>query len=97
MDLTFFTLSCYDAPMAGKYIQVGDILTCSCTPPLPLAKRTDQRTFQIMKFHKSEKVEIEMTHGSTGTHTISCTKCGYKYTCVGITDIIGFTDKISAA
>lgn len=81
--------------MAGKYIQIGDVLTCLCEPALSLAKRTDQRTFQIIRFHKGEKVEVEISHGSTGTHTISCPKCGYKYTCIGITNILSFSDKLT--
>ena len=81
--------------MAGTYIQIGDILTCLCKPAVPLAKRTDQRTFQIMKFHKGEKAEVEVTQGETGTHTISCPKCGYKYTCIGITNILRISDDIA--
>lgn len=68
--------------MPGKYIQVGDILTCNCN--VPLAKRVSKDVFQIMRFHKGEKVSVDVLHGGQGTHTIGCSTCGYKYTCVGL-------------
>lgn len=70
--------------MPGKYIKVGDILMCYCD--VPLAKRVSEKIFQIMRFHKGAKVTVDVLHGGQGTHTIGCPTCGYKYTCIGVSD-----------
>lgn len=75
--------------MPGKYIHIGDILTCHCSAPL--AKRTANSTFQIMRNHRGQKILVELTQNS-GLQSIGCPECGYKYTCIGITDVIGMDD-----
>ncbi len=79
--------------MPGEYVKVGDILTCYCDTPL--AKRVSKDVFQIMRFHRGEKVVVDVLHGGEGTHIIGCPTCGYKYATVGIIDIIGISDDVN--
>jgi N-acetylglutamate synthase/N-acetylornithine aminotransferase len=80
--------------MSGVYIKIGDVLTCKCNTPL--AKRTNKKTFEVMRFHRGAKINVSITHGDTGTHRIGCDTCGYGYVCIGITDIIKVSDTVTA-
>jgi len=75
--------------MPGVYIKIGDVLRCYCNTAL--AKRTNEHTFQFMKPRNGKNSITEITYRDG---SIGCPECGYKYTCIGITDFIDVNDEV---
>jgi hypothetical protein len=72
--------------MPGKFIHVGDILTCNCLTPL--AKRVEESTWQIFRYFKGQKILVEIEQSNAGINKICCPTCGYKYTKISLNDTI---------
>ena len=71
--------------MPGKFIHIGDILTCNCS--IPLAKRIGENKWQIFRYHKGEKIFVDIEQGS-GINKISCPVCQYKDTKISLGDTV---------
>lgn len=78
--------------MPGKYIKIGDTLTCLCN--IPMAKRTGQREFSLFKYYRNIKVKVKIEQG-LGVSKICCETCGYKYTTIRFADGAGVRDTLN--